>query len=109
MSKEFDEILAEFTDYRSVTTYWDDYSIAEKKSLDEVKTLFKTTLQDAKDDHRNLTELALVMSWKASFWAGKPGKSSLCGLYLNLFEDVNEYAVTHLRGSKLDYYYDVTD
>lgn len=109
MSERFNRLLSRSTDYRSISDYWDRYSIAEKESLDAVKIVNKAIFEEAKDDYKLITEMALVLIYKIVDCNEKPSKKRLCGFYRDFYEEVNSYAVTHLKANKLDYYFAVTE
>lgn len=51
MSAMYDEILSQFTDYRSITTFWDDFSIADAFGLEAIKGTFQRVFDEWKDNY----------------------------------------------------------
>ena len=45
-SPVYDRFLSQFTDYRSITTFWEDYSIADAFGPAAVKDTFKRSFEN---------------------------------------------------------------
>ena len=108
-SPVYDSYLEQFTDYRSITTFWDDYSIAERFGVAAVKDTFKRSFREWKDNYKYLTELVMVLNHKLSQWSYKNPDSLIYKAYEECFYKARDYAVTHLHGNELSYYLRVTD
>ena len=50
--------------YTPKTTFWEDFSIADKFGLAAVKDTYNRAFDAWKSDHIYLTELVLVLNWK---------------------------------------------
>lgn len=100
--------ITELTGYEPKTTFWQDFSIADKFGLSAVKDTFTRSFRDWKTNHIYLTELVLVLNHKCWEHYDK-GNLALSGLYEELFYTLQEFAVTHLKGAELDYFYQTTD
>lgn len=95
-------------EYKFKTTFWQDFTRAEKKSIDEVKKKHKELFKgEYKYNYIFLTELALVLSLKHK--EHLTSNVRLSKLYNKLFEQTNEYAVQNLKFGELDYYFDNVD
>lgn len=108
-SPTWDRFLSGFTDYRSITNYFDLYSIADNESAAAVRALFKTNFEEAKQDYKLLTELVMVLNHKLWYWYEMNPKSPMVSTYDKLFNKANEYALTHLNNEEIRYFSSVTD
>ena len=50
--------------YMLKTTFWEDFTIADRFGAKAVKSTFKRAFNGWKDNYIYLTELAIVMNWK---------------------------------------------
>lgn len=93
--------------YKPKTTFWEDFSIADKFGLAAVKDTYNRAFDAWKSDHIYLTELVLVLNWKI----GQHYKSNeeLARLYNDLWEAADAYACDNLEGDELAYFYRTTD
>lgn len=58
--------------YDLITTFWEDFSIADKYGIAGVKDTYKRAFSEWKDDYKFFTELTLVLNhkiWQHSYWA----------------------------------------
>lgn len=108
-SVTYDSILENFTDYRSITTFWDDYSIADRFGAAAVKDTFKRSFANWKNDYKYLTELVMVLNHKLWEWYEKDPEGPIYKAYGQCFEKASSYAEDNLEGEELSYYYRVTD
>lgn len=93
--------------YKPVTTFWQDFSIADVFGKQSVYQTFHKIFDSWKDNYKDLTELVMVLNHKIWQWYGK--NDSLAQSYQDLWEATSQYAECHLKESELDYYYQVTD
>ena len=90
------------------TTFWQDFSIAERFGKSAVKDTFNRVFKEWKHDYRYLTDLVMVLNHKIwEHW--EVGHDSLARLYNELWEKADGYAVNNLKGDELSYFYRVTD
>ena len=102
----FKEFMAE-NGYELQTTFWTDFSIADRFGLAAVRNTFNRAFAEWKEDCKFLTELILVLNHKiGQHFETRP---ELAALYQSLWEQADRYAVEHLQGDELSYYYSVTD
>ena len=94
------------TGYKPKTTFYMDFSIADKFGVDAIKDTYKRALKHWKDNVEYLTELVMVMSWKSFEHEKNP---VLCELYSDLYYEADDYAMENLSGDDLEYYLDTTD
>lgn len=101
----------EMTGYKPFTTFWADFSIADKFGPAAIKDTFKRAFNEWKGNYKYLTELSMVLNHKiASHYSpNKEAPNVLAKLYSQLWEQVDSYAYQTLQGEELDYYYSITD
>lgn len=93
--------------YKPITTFWDDFSIAEGFGHGAVYETYNRAFQEWKHDYKYLTELVMVLNWK--IWQHYERNEPLAGLYNTLWERADQYAMENLKGDELTYYYQTTD
>ena len=93
--------------YEPKTTFWQDFSIADKFGGDAVQDTFNRAFEEWKSDHIYLTELVLVLNWKIWQWYEK--REDLAQIYNKLWEQADAYACDNLQGDELQYFYTTTD
>ena len=109
-SPAYDKFLSNFTDYRSKTTFWDDFSIADQFEDVEpgaVERTYRSAMHHWSSDCEYLTELVMVLNHK--MWQWYEHDDELADIYNRLWVEAVDYAMTHLKGDELKYYYRVTD
>lgn len=95
------------TGYKPKTTFYTDFSIAENSGVAAVKDTYNRAFSEWKDNVEYLTELVMVINWKA--WEHYITNESLCDVYIELFDKSDSYAIENLKGDDLEYYYRTTD
>lgn len=94
--------------YVMTTTFWDDFSIADRFGADAIKDTFKRAFKEWKGNHIYLTELVIVLNHK--IWQYyRLGNTVYAELYNDLWEKADNYACTHLKGEELSHFYNITD
>lgn len=94
------------TGYKPITTFYEDFSIADKFGIGAIKDTYNRAFKEWKSDYKYLTELVMVMSWK-SF--EHETNMQYCKLYSDLYYKLDNYAMKNLKGEELDYYIHTTD
>ena len=100
--------VTEFSGYVPKTTFWQDFSIADRFGENAVKDTFKRAFNGWKDHTEYLTELVMVMNHK-SWEHYDRGNTSLAQLYIKFYEQADTYACENFKGEDLSYYLDTTD
>lgn len=95
------------TDYKPITTFYMDFSIADKFGVNAIIDTFKRAFRSWKDNYKYLTELVMVLNWKIHEHYEKNNRYAQ--LYNNLWLELSNYAVENLKGEELSYYYNITD
>lgn len=104
--------LAQEIGYEPKTTFWQDFSIADKFGLRAIKDTFNRAFKEWKGNHVFLTELAMVLNHKISqhyVMNGTDAQNAKALLYNELWEQVDLYAQDNLQGDELSYYHRTTD
>jgi hypothetical protein len=94
--------------YEQKTTFFTDFSIAENFGKNAIKDTYKRAFESWKTNHIYLTELVMVLNWKMWIWDERDNKE-LAMLYNELWEQCDTYAVEHLKGKELEYFFRTTD
>ena len=98
--------IEELTGYTPISTFYTDFSIADKFGAEAVKDTFRRAFKEWKSDYKYLTELVMVMSWKSFEHQSNP---IYCKLYSELYEQADQYAMDNLKEDELSYYIRTTD
>ena len=99
--------MAQEIGYKPKTTFWDDFSIADRFGINAIKDTYNRAFKEWKDNYIYLTELVMVLNHKIWQWYEKNDK--FAELYNDLWKEADEYAVNNLKGKELDYFYSTTD
>lgn len=102
----FQEFMQE-VGYDLITTFWEDFSIADNFGVIGVKDTYQRAFNEWKDNCKFFTELTLVLNHK--IWQHYESNHELAVLYDKLWREADEYAICNLKGEELDYYYKITD
>ena len=96
------------TGYQPKTTFWMDFSIADKFGKGAVLDTYKRAFEGWKNDVVYLTELVMVLNWK--LWEHHDaGNTVLAETYDKLWIEADEYAMDNLTGEDLSYFLNTTD
>lgn len=102
----FSEFMRE-NRYDLQTTFWDDFSIADRFGLSAIQNTFNRAFEEWKENYKYLTELVMVLNHK--IWQYYEDKPEYATLYNKLYEQADLYATENLKDEELSYFYDVTD
>lgn len=95
------------TGYKPITTFYEDFSIADWFGVDAIRDTFKNAFESWKGDYKFLTELVMALNWK--IWEHYETNEKYAKLYNELWEKADLYATSHLKGEELAYFYRTTD
>jgi archaellum component FlaC len=103
--------IEELTGYKPITTFWEDFSIAEIFGIYGIIETYHAALNEWKNNYKYLTELVMVLNHKIWYWYDKEsgGSSQLQEIYNELWEEASLYAENNLKDEQLKYYYRITD
>lgn len=91
------------TGYEPKTTFWMDFSIADKFGVSAVKDTFKRAFEEWRSDYEFLTELVLMLNWK--IWQHHDmGNITLARVYDELWREADQWALENLKGEEKDYF-----
>ena len=93
--------------YKTKTTFWEDFSVADAFGADAIRDTFNRSFRDWKNNLEYITELAMVMSWKSCSYYNK--NDEYMNLYSDLYHKVDGWCMNNLKGNDLSYYLDTTD
>lgn len=93
--------------YELQTTFWNDFSIADRFGLSAIQDTFNCAFEEWKENYKYLTELVLVLNHK--IWQYYETRPEIATLYNTLWAQASQYAMEYLEDDELSYYYDVTD
>ena len=91
--------------YKTITTYWDDFSIADHFGISAIKDTYKRALFN--NDYKMLTELYMVLNHKIWFWYKK--NETIAKTYNQLWENLYETIMEMFNPEELQYFYEITD
>lgn len=103
----FQEYCLDELGYKTLTTYWDDFSIAERFGIKAIADTFREAVNEHYQNYKILTELVLILNHKIWYYYDK--NERLAKLYNNLWETLDQWCCNHLKGEELSYYYRVLD
>lgn len=107
MYNSWKEMMLAETGYVCQTTFWEDFSIADRFGIASVKDTYNRAFNEWKSNHIFLTELVLVLNHK--IWAWYETNRDLAQVYNDLWEQARDYAEENLEGDELSYYFSATD
>ena len=105
---DWTKFMLENCGYETKTTFWSDFSIADKVGSCAVMDTFERAMKDWKNNYIYLTELVLVLNHKIWFWYSE-NRKNLAALYNDLWKQADSYACENLKGDELSYFYSTTD
>lgn len=95
------------TGYKPITTFWQDFSIADNFGEAAIVDTYERAFSEWKTNYKYLTELVMVLNWK--IWQWFETNEDRAMLYQTLWGKADEYACTNLKGEELAYFYSTTD
>lgn len=99
--------IEQMTGYKPITTFYEDFSIADIFGADAVRDTFNRAFEEWKTDYQYLTEFVMALNWK--IWEHYETKPKLAMVYNELWEQADLYASENLKGEELSYFYRTTD
>ena len=94
--------------YECQTTFWEDFSIADKFGLEAVRDTYTRAKAEWGDDRIYGTELSMVLNHKC--WQHYNAKNAILSkLYAELWEEYHGFVLDNWKGEDLQYYLRITD
>lgn len=90
------------------TTFWTDFSIADKYGEDAIKDTYKRAFEEWKNNLVYITEMVIVLNWKARDHSDEWNVTT-SELYSKLWEKTHNWCCSHLKGEDLRYYLQKVD
>lgn len=96
------------TGYKPITTFYEDFSIADKFGLDAIKDTYERAFNGWKDDYKYITELVMALNWKIweHYEAHDEDKAKL---YDQLWRELDNWCFDNLKDEELSYYIRTVD
>lgn len=94
--------------YDCITTFWEDFSIADRFGMDAVKDTFNRAFKEWRSNYKYLTELVIVLNHRCWMHFEK-GNRKYSDLYSALYYEAKDYALDNLTGDEFKYFFDITD
>lgn len=95
-------------DYECQTTFWEDFSIAERFGAEAIRDTYKRARAEWERDRVYGTELGVVLNHKCWYWHGKQNEK-LSRLYAELWEEYHNWVLENWKSGDLGYYLRVMD
>ena len=93
--------------YIPKTTFWMDFSIADKFGAKAVRDTYNRAVEGWRDNIVYLTELVMVLNHK--IWQHYETDEELAREYDELWRGLDGWCVENLTGEDADYFYRITD
>ena len=84
-----------------------DFSVAERFGQHAVQDTFNRAFKEWRGNYVYLTELVLVLNWKIWYWFERD--QVIAKHYDTLWRKADAWALNHLKGDELAYYYQTLD
>ena len=94
--------------YTQRTTFWDDFTIAERFGLPAIKDTYKNAFMSWKTDVVFITELVLVLNWKMLYMDEKH-MTEKSVMYYKFWVELSNWCERHLEAGAYEYFINVTD
>lgn len=94
------------TGYEPKTTFYTDFSIAERFGVDGIMDTYSRAFRSWKKNVEYITELVMVLNWKIF---EHQDNGLFCRIYQKLWLTLDGWCQENLKGDDLAYYYRTTD
>lgn len=101
--------IEQMTGYEPKTTFWEDFSIADRFGEEAVQDTYNRAFSEWKGNYVYLTELVLVLNHKIWRHYKAEGDTALTRIYARLWRDTDAYACDNLKGKEFEYFYRTVD
>lgn len=99
--------IEKLTGYKPITTFYEDFSIADMFGLDAIKDTYNRAFEEWKSDYKYVTELIMALNWK--IWEHYEKNDGYAELYNELWLQADEWANENLDGDAYYYYWCTTN
>ena len=106
--------IESLTGYEPKTSFYRDFSIADKYGIDAIKDTYKRAFDEWHTDTEYITELTMVLNWKIwEHYKEDEDKDSPSNERANIYNDLwlecDNWCRDNLKGDDLKYFYNTTD
>lgn len=98
--------ITEFSGYTPVTTFWQDFSVADLFGNKAIENTYKKAKSEWKDNYKYWTELCLVLNHKIWQWHERDNQKAM--LYERLWREADAIT-TEWSDEEQEYYFEITD
>ena len=88
--------------YHPITTFWQDFSIADRFGIPSVEDTFNRAFKEWRTNYKYLTELVMVLNHKI-FQHYKTNRE-LAKVYDGLWREADAWGCENLKDEELDYF-----
>ncbi len=103
----FTSLMREMSGYQTITSFYYDFSIADRFGEEAVRKTYKDAMRSWKHDYRYITELYLVLNHK--IWELYEKNKSLAKVYDELWRDCGCWCDENFSKDELLYFYNTID
>lgn len=97
-----------YTGYKPISTFWDDFTIAEQFGEVAIRDTYKTSFTGWKYNYKMMTELSMVLNHKIwQHWENN--RHEIAKVYDSLWKQCDTYLMDNLHRKELEYYIKTTD
>lgn len=108
MGRTWKEFMAEECGYDVKTTFWDDFTLAERHGgVNAVKETYQRAFKEWHNNVEYVTELAIVLNHK--IWQHYEENYELGKAYNDLWIECDAWCHDNLKGDDATYYFSTTD
>ena len=94
--------------YTQRTTFWDDFTIAERFGLSAIKDTYNNAFNSWKTDVVFIVELVLVLNWKM-LYMDERHMTEKSVMYYKCWVELSNWCERHLEAGAYEYFINVTD
>ena len=94
--------------YTQRTTFWDDFTIAERLGVKAIEDTYKNAFNSWKHDVVFIVELVLVLNWKM-LYMDERHMTEKSVMYYKCWVELSNWCERHLEAGAYEYFLNVTD
>ena len=94
--------------YTQRTTFWDDFTIAERWGVKAIEDTYRNAFNSWKTDVVFIVELCLVLNWKMLYMDEKH-MTEKSVMYYKCWVELSNWCERHLEAGAYEYFLNVTD
>lgn len=104
----FKEYMKDLSGYEVRTTFWEDFTIAERLGIDAIEDTYNRAFEAWRENTEYITELAIVLNHR--LWMHYDAdRQGLARVYDELWRACDMWCVENLKGEDYNYYIRTTD